>query len=234
AEAAATAAPDNASAHAALGEALIDANRGADAEPALRRALELDPARATTQAQLAGVLAAKGDHAGVVTAVTEALARDPGRRELFALRGKALLAQGKDAEALEDLHAAVSVGNADAGLHLSIAKIHHAQGRFPIAAQHYRSAIELDPQVGEAHRGLADVLVLSHDLQAAREPAERAAGMLPSDARAQYLLGRVHEHAQEYDQALAAYAKAVSLDASLAEAHHAQGRILREHKKDVA
>src|SRR5690606_22327316 len=50
----------------------------------------------------------------------------------------------------------------------------------------------------------------------------------------QYLLGRVHEHAQEYDQALAAYAKAVSLDASLAEAHHAQGRILREHKKDVA
>jgi tetratricopeptide (TPR) repeat protein len=234
AEAAAAAAPDDPVAHAAHGEALLKAGRAADAEPALRRALELDASRAETHAQLATVLDAKGDHEGVVTAVTEALSRDPGRRELFVLRGRALLALGKDAEALDDLHAAAAVGNADAALHLSIAKIHHAQGRYPIAAQHYRSAVELDPQVGEAHRGLADVLVLSHDLQAAREPAERAAGMLPSDARAQYLLGRVHEHAQEYDQALAAYAKAVSLDASLAEAHHAQGRILREHKKDVA
>lgn len=234
AEAASKAAPDNATAHAALGAALLAADRGAEAEPPLRRAIELDPKNAASQAQLAEVLAAKGDHAGVVTAVGAALALDPSRRELFALRGRALLAQGKDAEALDDLHAAAAVSTADAPLHLSIAKIHHDAGRFPIAAEHYRSAIEINPQIGEAHLGLADVLVRTYDIQNAKAPAERAAGMMPDNAQAQYLVGRVYELSQQFDPALEAYAKAVSLDPKLAEAHHAQGRILREQKKDAA
>lgn len=226
--------PDSAAAHAALGEALLAAGKGAEAEAPLRRAIELDPKRASASAQLAQVLSAKGDHEGTVAAVSQALALEPSRRDLFALRGKARLALGQEAEALEDLHAAVAVSTADAGLHLSLANIHHKHGRYDIASQHYRSAIEIDPQLGDAQLGLADVLVRGYDFENARAPIERASGSLPNNARAQYLLGRLREHEKQFDPALEAYGKAVSLDANLADAHHAQGRILREHKKDTA
>lgn len=234
AAAAAKAVPDSASAHASLGEALLAAGKGAEAEAPLRRAIELDPKRAATNAQLAQVLSAKGDHAGTIAAVTKALELEPNRRELFALRGRAHLAAGNETQALEDLHAAVAVSTADANLHLALATIHHKHGRLDVATQHYRSAIEIDPQVGGAQLGLADVLVRQYDFEGARGPIERASGMLPNDARAQYLLGRIREHDKQFDPALEAYAKAVSLDATLADAHHAQGRVLREQKKDAA
>jgi tetratricopeptide (TPR) repeat protein len=234
AEAAAKAVPDSAAAHAAHGEALLAAGKDAEAEAPLRRALELDPKRAATSAQLAQVLSAKGDHDGTIAAVTAALTLEPGRRELFALRGKAHLAKGDEAQALEDLHAAVAVSNVDANLHLALASIHHKHGRLDVATQHYRSAIEIDPQVAAAQLGLADVLVRQYDFEGARTPIERAAGMLPDDARAQYLLGRMREHDKQFDGALEAYAKAVSLDDTLPDAHHARGRILREQKKDTA
>lgn len=233
AEAAVAAMPDSGAAHAALGEALIAAGASAEAETPLRRAIELEPEQASTHAHLAQVLSAKGDHAGTVAAVSKALELEPSRRDLFALRGRARLAAGQEAEALEDLHAAVAVSTADAELHLALASIHHRQGRLDVALQHYRSATEIDPQLPDAQLGLADVMLARHDVAGARAPAERAAGMLPASGRAQYLRGRLHEHDKQFDEALAAYGRAVTLDQALADAHHAQGRLLREQKKDA-
>jgi tetratricopeptide (TPR) repeat protein len=227
-------APDSAVAHAALGEALMAAGRSADAEAPLRRAVEMEPSRAATHAQLAYILEAKGDTAGVIASVSKALELEPSRRDLFALRGRAYLARDQEEEALQDLHAAVAVTTADAPLHLALARIHHKHRRLDVAAQHYRSASEIDGQLGEAFLGLSEVLVDMRDFQTAREPVERALGLLPQEARAHYFAGLLREHEQQFDAALEALGRAVSLDDTIAGAHHAQGRILRAHRKDTA
>ena len=232
-EAAVKAVPDSAIAYASLGDALVAANRMADAEAPLKRTLELDPKQPAASAQLARVLAARGDHAGTIAAASQALSGDPGVKDLYALRGRAYLASGDDAKALQDLHTAAAGTPHDKGVLLGLATLQHKQGRLAEAAQQYRAVVAMDPKLGEAQLGLADVLVKNNDLENARTPATAAASLLPDNARAQYLHGRVLEHDKQYDQALAAYANAVRLDASIPGAFYGQGRILREHKKDV-
>jgi tetratricopeptide (TPR) repeat protein len=234
ARAATEAAPESAVAHAALGEALVAARQYDAAEAPLRQAIALDATRASTFANLAQVLDARGDAEGVIDATSKALAIDPSLRSLFALRGRAHLAREQEEEALHDLHAAVAVGTTDASLHMALARIHQKHRRLDVAAQHYRSASEVDGQLGEAHLGLSEVLVDARDFQSARQPIERAVGMLPQEARAHYLAGLLHEHDQQFDAALDAFARAVRLDADLAGAHHAQGRLLRAHRKDTS
>ncbi len=232
-EAATKAAPDSAVAHASLGEALMAANRGADAEAPLRRALELDPRLPATSARLAELLSAKGDHEGTIAAASQALAADASRRDLYALRGKAYLAQHDDAKALEDLYAAAAAAPHDKALVLALGQVQHRQGRLDAAAQQYRSVLAIDPQQHEAQLGLADVLVRTNDFEQARDPASKAAAALPDAALAHYLHGRVLEHDKQYDEAIAAYTRATVADAGRADAHHGLGRILREHRKDI-
>ena len=232
-EAAVKAAPENAVAQASLATALIAANRGAEAEAPLRQALALNPKSPGSAAQLATILAAKGDHAGTIAAVGQALGVEPGRKELYALRGRAYLATGDEAKALPDLYAAAAANPNDKSLPLALASLQEKQGRLAEAAQQYRAVIALDPRQGEAQLGLADVLIRQNDFDNARPAATEAASLLPESGKAQYLHGRILEHDKQYDAALAAYGKAVAADATLAGAFHGQGRILREHKKDV-
>lgn len=232
-EGAVKAMPDNAVAQASLGEALLAAGRGADAEAPLKRALELNPKLTATSAQLAQVLSAKGDHAGTIAAASQALASEPGRKELYALRGRAYLATGDENKALEDLYAAVAAKPTDKELLLALGKIQHKQGRLDAAAQQYRAVSAIDPRQPDAQLGLADILIRTNDFENARTPAATAAAALPDNAQAQYLHGRSLEHDKQYDQALAAYGNAVRLDAKIAAAHYGMGRILREQKKDV-
>jgi tetratricopeptide (TPR) repeat protein len=233
AEQAAKVAPDDARVQAVLGEALVAANRGADAEAPLRKALSLDPKLASAAAQLAQIVSAKGDHDATIVAVGQALGLDPNRRDLYALRGRAYLAKGDGDKALQDLYAAASAAPNDTGLQLTLGQIQQKQRRYDAAAQQYRNVLAVSPQQTDALLGLTDVLITLQDLEGARPYAAKAAAALPENARAQYLQARILEHDKQVDPALAAYAKAASLDPKMAEAFHGQGRLLREHKKDI-
>jgi tetratricopeptide (TPR) repeat protein len=234
AQAATDAAPESALAHAALGEALVAAGRGPEAEAPLRKAIELDPGTAGAHAALAEILDRKGDPEGVIASATRALEIDASLRHLFALRGQAYLARGQEEEALADLHAAAAVNPRDASLHMALAGIHRKHQRMDVAAKHYRSAAGIDPQLGEAFLGLSDILAESRDFQSAREPIERAAALLPQSARAHYLVGLLREEERQFDAAFEAFDRAIALDPELAGAHHRRGRVLREHRKDPA
>src|SRR5438132_1267686 len=72
-----------------LARAMLKRGQGADAEPLLRRVIELDPARSETLSDLASALAAKGLSTAAVVLYRRVLAVDadllPARFELASL-----------------------------------------------------------------------------------------------------------------------------------------------------
>ncbi len=100
-------------------------------------------------------------------------------------------------------------------------EIFETDGRYAEAAAEYRKAIQKNPAALNLHFRLGRALLLeSHDpasLAAARKEFEAELALNPSDAAAEYELGRILEFAQDVGAA-AHFARAVALDPNFAEA----------------
>jgi tetratricopeptide (TPR) repeat protein len=77
------------------------------------------------------------------------------------------------------------------------------------ALPHFEKAFELEPKSVAAQVGLARVKSLQGDTQGAVELLERAAMLNPKPEKVYFELGRVHERAGQYPQAVEAYRKAL-------------------------
>ncbi len=84
--------------------------------------------------------------------------------------------------------------------------------RYPDAAAHYRSALDIDPNNLKALGGLGVALAEQGELDEAVVVAEKAVSLHPSNARTQRLLGSLLRKQQKYPQAVAALAKALELN----------------------
>ncbi len=227
-------APSSDAAHMALGQALASEGKHAEAEASFRRALELEPKSPEAHASMADIQFRRKDFDGVIASVGAALALDKNLTRLYVIRGRAYQAKGNDDEALSDLHRAVTLKPEDSDAQLALGHIYRKRKNLDLAANHYRKAAAMDLRLGESHLGLAEVLIAKRDFDAARAPVESVAAGLPQSAQAQYLLGTLREHQQQYDEAVKAFQQAATLDPKLAAAHLGLGRVLREHKKDAA
>lgn len=97
------------------------------------------------------------------------------------------------------------------------------------AQQHFRRAIELDPNFGLAYARLSYAMVISaiyfeaDDITAllkqALEYAHTAARLEPDDAVARFALGRVHLAGGDYDRSIADLRAAIDLNPGMAQAH---------------
>jgi tetratricopeptide (TPR) repeat protein len=225
-------APASALAHVSLGEALLGEGNVTEAETAVRKALELDAKSADAHAALAEIQHRKGDHAAAVAAATTALEINSNLPRAYLARGKANQARGQSLIAQADLEAGLKGDPNDVDGHIALARIH--RGRNPgFAVDSYRRAVALDPKRGIAYLELGETLVGQGDHASARDPLQKAGEHLPDSSRAHYLLGVVSEKAKDPERALQAYSRAAELDPKSADAHHARGRLLRDHKKDT-
>jgi tetratricopeptide (TPR) repeat protein len=77
------------------------------------------------------------------------------------------------------------------------------------ALPHYEKALALDPKSMEAKVGLARVKSIQGDTAGAVELLEQAALLNPKPEKVYFELGRVHERAGEYPEAVQAYRKAL-------------------------
>jgi protein O-GlcNAc transferase len=219
-------------AHGALGEALLGEGKAAEAEAEFRKALELDPKAAEAHAGLAEIQCRKGDYAGAEASASTALQLNPNLPRAYSVRGRINLARGQSIPAQADLTTALAGDPTDVEGQLALAQIHRKQGNISAAANAYRTVVAIDPTRGAAQLELGEILVSQGDLAGARAPLEKAIERLPDSARAHYLLGVVYEKTKDPERALLEYGRAADLDAKLADAHHARGRLLRDHKKD--
>lgn len=227
-------APSSDTAHVALGQSLASEDKYEEAEAAFARAIELQPKSVEAYSRLTDIRYRKKDFDGVIASAGAALALDKSLGHLYSIRGRAYHQIGKEDEALNDLQHAVALEPNDREAQLALGHIYRTRKNLDLAAAHYKKAASDDLQPGEPHLGLADVLVARHDFEAAREPVERVAASLPRSAQAQYLLGMLREHQQQYDEAARLFQQAAALDPGLTAAHLGLGRVLREHKKDAA
>jgi Flp pilus assembly protein TadD len=116
-----------------------------------------------------GLLQAGSSPAGAQAAYEKAIAIQPnfapGQREL----GIALLQQKNYAAAAPHLQRAVALGLDDAHLHNFLGICYSHTNRFEEAVKSYRTALQLDPNLAEAHLNLAFVLQRQHQKRAAEE-----------------------------------------------------------------
>jgi len=86
---------------------------------------------------------------------------------------------------------------------------------FELASQALRKALQIDPELGPAHRHLALVLYTLHDFGGAIDQSQAALKLDPRDAYAYGVIGDARLETGDYDAAARAYATMIALHADL-------------------
>jgi superkiller protein 3 len=100
----------------------------------------------------------------------------------------------------------------DATVHYDLGYAYTAMQKSAEAKTEYEKAISLDPKMASAYQNLG-LTLLTSDPAAAVAPLQKAAELLPENARAKWLLGTALETNGKLDLAIAQYEAAKKLDA---------------------
>jgi len=99
----------------------------------------------------------------------------------------------------------------DATVHYDLGYAYTAMQKSAEAKTEYEKAISLDPKMAAAYQNLG-LTLLTSDPGAAVAPLQKAAELLPENARAKWLLGTALETSGKLDLAIAQYEAAKKLD----------------------
>lgn len=222
----AVAAGATADAHSARGVALLALGRNDDAAAAWRKGIELDARSSRAHAGLAATLVAAGKAAEAVTAARKAVELDPNSGMAHAVLGSALMAADPKAwnDAIAEAQDGAFKNPKSPEIHMVVAKIFEADGRFDQAASEYRKALELDPDFSPGRSALINAQFRKGDLDGALVEARKLAAAAPGSGEAQVLLGELLLRKNDYENAVAPLEKAAKLLPGSADAHYYLGR----------
>ena len=196
----------NAMAHVARGEALTALGRNAEAEQALKRAVELDPKSALAYSRLARAqVAQSGRVADAVASARRATELDDKFGEGFAILGIAILAENpkswSDAIAQAQQGAFLDPGNPL--VQTAVGKIFEANGQLEQAAGAYRKALATDPGFAPARLALIQAELNRGNRDVAFAEAKKVAAEMPTSPEIQMLIGEMAIRKGDYAEALA-------------------------------
>ena len=97
------------------------------------------------------------------------------------------------------------------------------QQRFGEAEDNLKRALELQPDLAEAHNNLGLLQMARQDFGPALDSFEKVIALAPGFAPGHANIGNIHLHNKRYDQAIECFNKAVELAPNLAEAYLALG-----------
>jgi tetratricopeptide (TPR) repeat protein len=158
------------------------------------------------------------------------------------LRAKALMAWGHYIDCAKVLREALALSTTkntsrltQAGMHYLIAKaiaetgeassaeVHAA--RYREAVGHARTAVELDPEQGDAYAVLGITLAGMGEFDEARRQCEKAIRLRPNNAEVRWYLGRILDQQGSYEEAIEALRKAIDLTPKDHRIHKAIGAV---------
>jgi Tfp pilus assembly protein PilF len=139
---------------AGLAHALGAQGKPAEARPWIEKALQFNPQNYRAWYEL-GALDAKTDRAAAVSDYGKALAIQPNFTLLRRDFGMLQFEQKNYAEAANHLAKAVELGVKEAPIYNFLGISYSRTGRLQKAVESYRQALELDPNLAEAHLNLA-------------------------------------------------------------------------------
>ena len=167
------------------------------------------PESPDTLMALAADAGAAGDLAEAERLCRETLNLDPDRADARRLLGELTLRDGRPAEAVGHIEAALGAQPGDAGAHASLGEAHHLVGDFDAAAAHYRRALALDPGLVAAWLNLGALLFEHGQPEAAAEMFEAALGHHPEQVEALNNLGLTLLALERADAAVAVLRRAI-------------------------
>ena len=135
----------------------------------LRDALALDPDRAETLVELAGVMYSRGELQPSADAYKLALTRKPHLRPALEGLAKAYIGQRRFGDAVEQLGRIVQANPRDVEAWLNLGDVAVYQGDEPLALEHYTRAATLNPAlagiVQKAQRRMAHLKRLAEEFR---------------------------------------------------------------------
>jgi Flp pilus assembly protein TadD len=160
------------------------------------------------------------------------LAVDPGDVEAHARLGIGLVQEGRHADALPHLEAAVAArGDAwDLNYNLGVALVR--LGRYREAAERYRRALDADPGDARTHDSLAAALLADGRIAGAVEHYRRAVELRPGSPELWSNLGLALQRSGDPAEAEASYRQALALDPDHVQARSNYGGLLSELGRD--
>jgi Flp pilus assembly protein TadD len=150
------------------------AGRAADAEAALRVALDLAPTDAVVRANLGLLHHARGQLEDAVRELAEARALNPGLVEARTELGFALYDLHRDNEAFSEFRAAVTQDPRFAPARVGLAEVLARGQRLPDAINQLQEAARLEPHNGNTQYGLAVLLYRAGYYDESRQAVQRA------------------------------------------------------------
>lgn len=190
----------------------------------LKNALKESPNNLPVQLLLGKALMENGDVVAAEVAFSEALRLGVNRAEVVERLGQAMVAQGKQLDMLA--HPALQTAGLPNGLqrqmHLLRASAQADLGQIAPALQSINEARRLDSQSPEVWLAEVPIRIRSQAFPEALQAVERALVIAPNMAEAHYQKGSILHVQGDLPGATAAYARALQLDASHAEALIAQ------------
>jgi len=223
--------PDDAEAHANLGNALLRSARLEDAVAAYLRALELSPRLPEVCNNLANALRGLGRPDEAVARYRQAIEEKPDFAEAHSNLGNALRGLGRPAEAAASYQRALGIKPhyPEAWNNLGNALLDLKQ--FGEAAASYRSALQLKPDFAEAHSNLGNALRALGQPEQALACYRRALAVQPEFAGAHSNLGDTLRDLGKLADAAASCGRAIELAPNLAGAHNSLGNVLLDSGK---
>jgi Flp pilus assembly protein TadD len=173
----------------ALGMLLREAGRPAEAEAALRRALEIEPASLTAMQELFALYDARGRAADLEPELRAALEVDPGLPMHRNWLGLVLQRRGDFKGAEGEFRQTIELAPELAGVMANLGALYLRQGRAPEAVAILRQAVDQDPRNLESRTNLISALGMEGDVDGARREVEAA--------------GELGQRSAEYHTALA-------------------------------
>jgi tetratricopeptide (TPR) repeat protein len=163
-----------------------------------------------------------------VTYARKAVASDPDFAGTRAILLEALIHSQRDAEALKEGRAALTVAPDDPVLHKLTGIAAYQQGLYKEARDHLQRSLKLWPEDPGAHAVLGQTFAELRKGAQAIEHATKAASLAPEDAFAHRAVGDVYLKLKDWENAKAAYRRSLELDPGDTYTHTNLGYALEE------
>lgn len=220
-------APNVAQFHHALGTALANLRRFPEAIGAFRRAIQCHRDYADGHAGLGRALASVGQLDEAIASFRTAMTLKPNFAPAYVDLASALRRAGKLDEAVNVATRATEFDPRSGKAHNILGLIYADRHDDARAIQHLERALELQPDLADAHLNIAQVLMQQRDdLDAAIAACRRAIALRPTYAEAHANLGILLVENAQIDEAMAEYRRAIELNPDSNDAHWNYGLAL--------
>jgi tetratricopeptide (TPR) repeat protein len=218
--------PDDAEAHANLGDASLRAARFVEAAASYRRALDLSPGSAEVCNNLGNALRGLGKTDEATACYRQAIEKNANFADGYNNLANALRSLGRRDEAIANYGRALEIKPCYPEAWNNLGNVLLDLKRFGDAAQSYRRALETRADFAEAHSNLGNALRGLGQLEDAAASYGRALTVKPDFAAAHCNLADTQRDLGQLAAAAASCARAIELAPNLAAARNSAGNVL--------